>query len=119
MPQPPSPSSPTAHSPPVAVLNDGATTILVFPRRLGAPVCEFFSKTGHCRFGETCRFDHPPAYAVRLNSRGLPMRPGATLCAFYQRCGECKFGPSCKFDHPELGYMPPQWQAAFGLVPGR
>ena len=26
----------------------------------GQPDCHFFIKTGHCKFGEDCRFNHPP-----------------------------------------------------------
>lgn len=86
---------------PVAVVPDGDGALMaVFPRRAGAPVCDFYSKTGHCRYGEACRFDHPPEYAVKLNSKGLPIRPGATLCSFYERTGDCKFGAACKFHHP-------------------
>ena len=72
-----------------------------FPSRPGEPVCDFFSKTGHCRFGEGCRFDHPPQYAVQLNSAGLPLRPGEPACSHHEKTGQCKYGPACKFDHPE------------------
>ena len=73
-----------------------------FPVRQGQPPCEFYLKTGHCKFGENCRFDHPPRYAVRLNSVGLPLRPGEPACAHFEKTRLCKFGPACKFDHPEL-----------------
>ena len=26
----------------------------------GAENCSFFMKTGGCKFGETCKFNHPP-----------------------------------------------------------
>ena len=52
-----------------------------------------------CRFGATCKFDHPPEFAVALSRAGLPLRPGQPPCSFFQRTGACKFGPSCKFDH--------------------
>ena len=74
---------------------------LSFPQRPGQPVCDFYQKTGHCRFGETCKFDHPAQYAVHVNRAGLPLRPGQIPCSFYARTGECKFGRSCKFDHPD------------------
>jgi serine/threonine-protein kinase/endoribonuclease IRE1 len=64
-------------------------------------VCDFYAKTGHCKFGELCRFDHPPRYAVRLNYLGLPLRPGEPVCAHFERNRVCRFGPACKFDHPE------------------
>jgi serine/threonine-protein kinase/endoribonuclease IRE1 len=88
-------------APPVALVKDGqGATVALFPRRVGAPLCEFYAKSGHCRYGEACKFDHPPEYAVKLNSRGLPMRPEEPTCVYWQRNGECKFGPACKFDHP-------------------
>ena len=64
--------------------------------------CEFFSKTGHCKFGESCVFDHPAEFAVPLGVSGLPIRPDQPLCMFFKRNYECKFGPSCKFSHPRL-----------------
>ncbi len=93
-----------AVAPPVAVHFDtsSGTSILEFPRRYGQPPCDFYVKTGHCRYGEACRFDHPPEYAVRLSKQGLPLRPGATMCQYYERHGDCKFGPACRFDHPSV-----------------
>jgi len=26
----------------------------------GEPDCQFFLKTGNCKFGESCKFNHPP-----------------------------------------------------------
>ena len=90
-------------APPIAVHYDPATctSILLFPRRIGSPNCDFYVKTGHCRFGETCRFDHPPEYSVRLNSQGLPIRPRQAMCQYYERNGDCKFGAACRFHHPQ------------------
>jgi serine/threonine-protein kinase/endoribonuclease IRE1 len=86
----------------VGMVHDENGSMALFPERPGQPICDFYQKTGHCRFGEACKFDHPPQFAVRLNPRGLPLRPGQAVCAFYQRTGECKFGPSCKFHHPAV-----------------
>ncbi|KAI5648947.1 hypothetical protein M9H77_34952 [Catharanthus roseus] len=77
----------------------------VFPERPGQPECQFYMKTGDCKFGAVCKFHHPrerviPAPDCVLSSIGLPLRPGEPLCIFYSRYGICKFGPSCKFDHP-------------------
>ncbi|KAL3523327.1 hypothetical protein ACH5RR_016161 [Cinchona calisaya] len=77
----------------------------VFPERPGQPECQFYMKTGDCKFGAVCKFHHPrerilPAPDCVLSPIGLPLRPGETLCIFYSRYGICKFGPSCKFDHP-------------------
>ena len=73
----------------------------VFPQRPGQPLCDLYAKTGHSKFGELCRFDHPAAYAVRLNALGLPLRPGEPVCAHFERNRLCRFGPACKFHHPE------------------
>ncbi|KAI3757053.1 hypothetical protein L6452_04586 [Arctium lappa] len=77
----------------------------VFPERPGQPDCQFYMKTGDCKFGAVCRFHHPrerviPTPDCVLSPIGLPLRPGEPLCIFYSRYGICKFGPSCKFDHP-------------------
>ncbi|XWS58828.1 hypothetical protein CRYUN_Cryun08bG0067400 [Craigia yunnanensis] len=77
----------------------------VYPERPGQPECQFYMKTGDCKFGAVCRFHHPrervlPAPDCVLSPIGLPLRPGEPLCIFYSRYGICKFGPSCKFNHP-------------------
>ncbi|KAK6911225.1 Zinc finger, CCCH-type [Dillenia turbinata] len=88
----------------------------IFPERPGQPECQFYMKTGDCKFGAVCRFHHPrerhiPAPDCLLSPMGLPLRPlsdgpmftfkqGEPLCIFYSRYGICKFGPNCKFDHP-------------------
>ncbi|KAK9732822.1 hypothetical protein RND81_04G024800 [Saponaria officinalis] len=30
-----------------------------FPERAGQPVCEYYKKTGQCKFKSACRYDHP------------------------------------------------------------
>ncbi|KAL4564857.1 hypothetical protein LXL04_028930 [Taraxacum kok-saghyz] len=85
----------------------------VFPERPGEPECQFYMKTGDCKFGSSCRYHHPPEWTLPksnfgLSPMGLPLRPGAPLCSHYAQNGVCKFGPSCKFDHPmgTLSYSP-------------
>ncbi|PKA57474.1 Zinc finger CCCH domain-containing protein ZFN-like [Apostasia shenzhenica] len=82
----------------------------VFPERPGEPECQFYMKTGDCKFGAVCRFHHPreriiPAPNCMLSPLGLPLRPGEPQCIFYSRYGICKFGPNCKFDHPMASPM--------------
>ncbi|OEL14888.1 Zinc finger CCCH domain-containing protein 63 [Dichanthelium oligosanthes] len=77
----------------------------VFPERPDQPECQFYMKTGDCKFGAVCKFHHPreriiPSPNCALSSLGLPLRPGEPICSFYSRYGMCKFGPNCKFDHP-------------------
>ncbi|KAK6155249.1 hypothetical protein DH2020_009497 [Rehmannia glutinosa] len=51
-----------------------------FPERPGQLECDYFMKTGNCKFKSTCRFHHPknrismPDECV-LNENGLPLRP--------------------------------------------
>ncbi|KAM7258119.1 hypothetical protein ACFE04_013860 [Oxalis oulophora] len=84
-----------------------------FPERPGQAECQFFMKTGDCKFGASCRYNHPsdhtmPKSNVLLSPIGLPLRPGSAPCSHYAQHGACKFGPACKFDHPmgTLNYSP-------------
>lgn len=72
-------------------------------------VCDFYAKTGHCKFGDGCVFDHPDDHAIKLTRMGLPLRPEQQLCSFYLKNNECRFGASCKFHHPILR---PIWAGA-------
>jgi len=82
--------------------DNDAFTVLNFPQRPGSQVCDFYVKTGFCKYHDRCRFDHPMDYAVRLNEDGLPMRPGQQICEHYRQTHECKFGGACKFNHPNM-----------------
>ncbi|KAK7256979.1 hypothetical protein RIF29_30625 [Crotalaria pallida] len=85
----------------------------IFPQRPGQIECDFYMKTGVCRFGERCKFHHPidrsapslskQAQTVKLTRAGLPRREGAAICPYYLKTGTCKFGATCKFDHPPPG----------------
>ncbi|EEF45506.1 zinc finger CCCH domain-containing protein 34 [Ricinus communis] len=84
-----------------------------FPERPGQPECQYYMKTGDCKFGSSCKYHHPPELIapktnVVLSPMGLPLRPGAPHCTHYTQRGQCKFGPACKFDHPmgSLSYSP-------------
>lgn len=71
-----------------------------YPSRPGKTQCEFYARTGHCRYGDDCVFDHPPEFAVPLTQDGLPYRAGEPVCSFYAKTGQCKYTASCKFHHP-------------------
>nr|CAB3489777.1 unnamed protein product [Digitaria exilis] len=56
----------------------------IFPERLDQPECQFYMKTGDCKFGAVCKFHHPreriiPTPNCALNSLGLPLRPVSVL----------------------------------------
>ncbi|GLU07433.1 hypothetical protein SLE2022_243930 [Rubroshorea leprosula] len=80
-----------------------------FPERPGEPECQYYMKTGDCKFRASCKYHHPrdrvvPRINCALSSLGLPLRPGVQACSFYLQNGHCKFGSTCKFDHP-IGTM--------------
>lgn len=88
------------------------------PMRPGDTKCNHYVNHGRCKFGESCRFDHPPSCAsvelLRQHaippgqavpdgyalSGGLPVRPGGEICSFFVKTGMCKFGNACKYHHP-------------------
>jgi len=75
------------------------------PLRPGVPPCSYFLRRGECKYGKTCKWDHPEA---QVNSKGYTLRPGTTPCPFYMKTGSCNFGSTCKFDHPESPSSHPQ-----------
>ncbi|KAF8051502.1 hypothetical protein N665_1715s0012 [Sinapis alba] len=90
------------------------TTEQSFPQRPDQPECQYFMRTGDCKFGSSCRYHHPldavqPKPGLLLSSIGLPLRPGVAQCTHFAQHGICKFGPACKFDHSmssSLSYSP-------------
>ena len=51
-----------------------------FPERPGQPECQYYMKTGNCKYGSSCRYHHPPEVIspkadVILSPLGLPLRP--------------------------------------------
>ncbi|XP_022741067.1 zinc finger CCCH domain-containing protein 58-like isoform X2 [Durio zibethinus] len=85
----------------------------LFPERPGQPECQYYMKTGDCKYGSSCRFHHPPEVIapkadVILSPLRFPLRPGAPPCTHYSQHGVCKFGAACRFDHSmgTLGYGP-------------
>lgn len=85
----------------------------IYPQRPGQMECDFYMKTGECKFGERCKFHHPidrsaPTATklqqnIRLTLAGFPRREGTIICPFYLKTGTCKYGVTCKFDHPPPG----------------
>ncbi|GAV64882.1 zf-CCCH domain-containing protein [Cephalotus follicularis] len=43
-------------------------TLAGLPRREGAAHCPYYMKTGTCKYGATCKFDHPPPGEVMANA---------------------------------------------------
>lgn len=50
-----------------------------FPERPGQPDCKYYMRTGDCKYGQSCRYNHPPNWAISMPSSalsplGLPLR---------------------------------------------
>ncbi|WVZ71765.1 hypothetical protein U9M48_020309 [Paspalum notatum var. saurae] len=51
-----------------------------FPERPGQPECEHYMKTGTCKYGAACKYNHPQYFSGQkpncaLSPLGLPLRP--------------------------------------------
>ncbi|XP_010546927.1 PREDICTED: zinc finger CCCH domain-containing protein 58-like isoform X2 [Tarenaya hassleriana] len=112
-----SPSAPAYTGPyqsgPSSVSPSSTQKEQLFPQRPGQPECQYFMRTGNCKFGSSCRYHHPldavpPITSVILGPTGLPLRPGTPLCTHFAQHGTCRFGPACRFDHSmgSLSYSP-------------
>lgn len=69
--------------PPTGSLTDNRT-MQVFPERPGQPECQYYMKTGDCKYGSSCKYHHPPDWVVPktncvLSNMGLPLRPVCLL----------------------------------------
>ncbi|VVB14751.1 unnamed protein product [Arabis nemorensis] len=66
--------------------------------------CSYYIRTGLCRFGSTCRFNHPHDRKLVIATTRIkgeyPERIGEPECEFYLKTGTCKFKVTCKFHHP-------------------
>ncbi|ONM41324.1 Zinc finger CCCH domain-containing protein 37 [Zea mays] len=85
------------------------SSLPIYPQRPGQKDCAFYMSTGTCKYGETCKFDHPqwvpeggvPNWKEVLNDEDYyPERPGEPDCP-YLLSSRCKFKSKCKFNHPK------------------
>ncbi|KAF7838214.1 zinc finger CCCH domain-containing protein 43 [Senna tora] len=76
-----------------------------YPLRPEADDCAFYLKTGTCKFGFYCKFNHPvrkkdQAGKEKAGERDESAdRAGQTECKYYLTSGGCKFGKACKYNH--------------------
>jgi len=76
-----------------------------YPERDGAPDCRDFIRTGRCKYGDSCKYNHPPGGISILSDPTeplFPLRPEEPPCSYYLKHGFCKFGQTCKFHHPSI-----------------
>ncbi|WOL13597.1 zinc finger CCCH domain-containing protein 33-like isoform X1 [Canna indica] len=90
----------------------GSSVAVTFPERPDQPECQYYMRTGNCKYGSSCKYHHPKernqVAACTMGPFGLPLRPGEPACTFYTTYGSCKYGAACKFDHPVLAVFPLQ-----------
>ncbi|XP_020880366.1 zinc finger CCCH domain-containing protein 43 isoform X1 [Arabidopsis lyrata subsp. lyrata] len=102
--------------------NESEMRETVYPVRPGAEDCSFYMRTGSCKFGSSCKFNHPLARKIQI-ARDNKVREkeedggklGLIDCKYYFRTGGCKYGETCRFNHtlpksclasaPELNFL--------------
>ncbi|KAA8542181.1 hypothetical protein F0562_023333 [Nyssa sinensis] len=90
-----------------AVSNNGKYRRHHYPVRPDAEDCSYYMRTGSCKFGLNCKFNHPPrrrnqAAKEKVKEKEMeenPERPGQPECKYYLRSGGCKFGKACRYNH--------------------
>ncbi|KAJ4839989.1 hypothetical protein Tsubulata_030823 [Turnera subulata] len=92
-----------------------------YPVRPEAEDCAFYMKTGTCKFGSNCKFNHP----VRRKTQAVKEKvkekeeavekAGQTECKYYLRTGGCKYGKACRFNHSRA--KPPLLPAKTPVLP--
>lgn len=78
------------------------------PVDLSSEDCRDFLRTGRCKYGASCKYNHPSNVQsggglkgpVDPNEPMFPVRPNEPVCQYYAKHGTCKFGQACKFNHP-------------------
>ncbi|MCO5587057.1 hypothetical protein L7F22_041003 [Adiantum nelumboides] len=80
------------------------------PIRLGEADCSFYLKTGSCKFGSACRFNHPASVAIQQSQTAVaPVLGGFTAAAPY---GSFSLFPGAL---PDYSYTLPPAPADLGL----
>jgi len=79
----------------------------LYPIRPGEQDCRDYLRTGRCKYGESCKYNHPlnveSGGGVKPTNPGeplFPIRPMEPACQYFLKHGTCKFGQACKFNHP-------------------
>ena len=64
-----------------------------------AQACCKFHKTGHCKFGQSCRHFHSNTICSVTNCDKNCQDRHPKSCRYHVRFGRCKFGSSCSYLH--------------------
>ncbi|KAK8962318.1 Zinc finger CCCH domain-containing protein 33 [Platanthera guangdongensis] len=93
-----------------ANIEDGE--VVRYPLRPTEPDCGYYLKTGCCKFGYYCRFNHPrerrllQIFNSKERDKESPKQIGQ--CKFYLMPGGCKYGEACRYSysHGKAGSLP-------------
>ncbi|WRX29686.1 zinc finger protein [Theobroma cacao] len=91
---------------------ESASNLPIYPQRPGEKDCAHYMLTRTCKFGDSCKFDHPiwvpeggipdwKEVPLATTSESLPERAGEPDCPYFLKTQRCKFGSKCKFNHPK------------------
>lgn len=76
-----------------------------YPVRPEAEDCSYYMKTGMCKYGSNCKFNHPFRRKNQVSKEKLKERDETsdktfqTECKYYMRTGGCKYGKACRYNH--------------------
>lgn len=83
--------------------------VIQYPVRPGEADCRDYLRTGRCKYGEACKYNHPPEVESGGGIKPInpleplfPIRPNEPPCQYFLKHGTCKFAQSCKFNHPRV-----------------
>ncbi|KAI7740374.1 hypothetical protein M8C21_012721 [Ambrosia artemisiifolia] len=77
-----------------------------YPLRPDAEDCSYYMRTGMCKYGATCKFNHPLKRNPQQTAKDTHKQKednmemhGQIECKYYLSPAGCKYGNSCKFSH--------------------
>merc|ERR1712232_886070 len=87
------------------------------PEPVGQPgeVCQFFQKSGWCKWGPSCKFAHtggppPEGREPLLAPVNGQSALGSEVCKFFAKANWCKWGDACRYLHVQGGADDQQFQ---------
>ncbi|KAI3785827.1 hypothetical protein L1987_44953 [Smallanthus sonchifolius] len=89
----------------VTVADDGRLKSYYYPLRPDAEDCSYYMRTGMCKYGSNCKFNHPlrrrhqPTKEIQKQKEEHMEMHGQIECKYYLSPVGCKYGKSCKFSH--------------------
>ncbi|XP_058195907.1 zinc finger CCCH domain-containing protein 67 isoform X2 [Rhododendron vialii] len=77
----------------------------LYPVRPDVEDCSHYVRTGACKFGPNCKFNHPFRRKNQFAKEKVkereesPERPGQVECKYHLSPGGCKYGKACRYKH--------------------